>query len=768
LSFPTNALNTDVTFEVIVNGETIKQTIKLTIDSDTFKIVQPILQRDNVSDIFVSDSNIVFKIDDQLYLYENNTVTSLPSVSIESAPKTDSPDVVNPQVYQVSYVPSKIGDSLWAIVVEKSSTTPHYVINIARLNLKTSNAKWLYIENWQDSDSTNEFPVVRYGISSDDSGIICFSGYAYDYNHAIFSQDTPGNLIWIHQTVNGELCKVSNIDVERFSPVVLGVYIYEDLSRIKHYIYACRGRDDGVQIDWVIREIDLSMFTTSWRDYKYALDYLDGSKAYIPVSSSFLFMNNVLYFAHIGRSDRYDYPNLCVFANEKCLNNQWGDVSDKYYLDVCLQFNKEFRLITSYRDITNKVDHIEVFTFDSTNIQQKELFAPPSGAIFGANDKYLYYISLFNDKSYIVTNNFPNSVDMHYLSKGDVSIGAVSLIYASDELYMCENDTLYISEPRFDDDGNVKLYFPARNTNKFSARITGIHPVTSNALGLFFEDGVTLVTSTDVKDAVLSNVTYKAYLYEKTRLPIGCELGSNIVTSYDGQFIYLTTPKGFAALTPEQFLTTNEQKLTFLSDSILKSFERFNDGPVKLYQTKSYILLYKQNDQECLLFDKRYLAWFPWTLPMEIREILTYDGNDYILYDNKIYEFDYNDVDYYDDVDGSHKIPWFIKSQKLHLNAPNYYKKIVSMTFGSAVDNDIDNPIECQMEITNYRKTAHTARKEIVGFKVDLIRTYLKRLRQLTTTEFQYKLESYLDEAIQIPLSLTHITIKYKLAEEVR
>jgi hypothetical protein len=116
--------------------------------------------------------------------------------------------------------------------------------------------------------------------------------------------------------------------------------------------------------------------------------------------------------------------------------------------------------------------------------------------------------------------------------------------------------------------------------------------------------------------------------------------------------------------------------------------------------------------------------------------------------------------------DDGEKIEWFIESQKLHLNANNYYKHIVNMTFASVYDGD--KSLMTNLDVKNYRKQVDNGKNETFFYKINVIRTYVKRLNYSKVCEFQYKLSSNEEQAIPIPLALSNISIKYKIGGQVR
>jgi hypothetical protein len=105
-------------------------------------------------------------------------------------------------------------------------------------------------------------------------------------------------------------------------------------------------------------------------------------------------------------------------------------------------------------------------------------------------------------------------------------------------------------------------------------------------------------------------------------------------------------------------------------------------------------------------------------------------------------------------------------SQKLHFGAINYNKRISSIALSTiATDNTSRN---AKLQIRNYRKKMDDGREEILDYDVHILRTFVKRVNYLKVAEFQYILSADLDNAIQSPFNLTHISIKYNITGAIR
>ena len=107
-------------------------------------------------------------------------------------------------------------------------------------------------------------------------------------------------------------------------------------------------------------------------------------------------------------------------------------------------------------------------------------------------------------------------------------------------------------------------------------------------------------------------------------------------------------------------------------------------------------------------------------------------------------------------------------SQPLHMNAPNYYKNLKQLVFQLLDDNQDNKQHTILIQIQCYRKKLDTKVPELIAFKIDELRTFVKRFNYWKINEIQYALGSDNETAIPTKLRLNGVSIKYELGEEVR
>ena len=263
----------------------------------------------------------------------------------------------------------------------------------------------------------------------------------------------------------------------------------------------------------------------------------------------------------------------------------------------------------------------------------------------------------------------------------------------------------------------------------------------------------------------------KAFTFYKSRIPLGCAKGCDIVTSYDGKYTIFPTKRGLVAMAYQDFVSSSEQALTFLSDNIADEFFSWNKGAVKITMYKYWAVLYRLDTSVAYVLDMRNSSL--WTIEYaKVDQVVEIDKALYVIASNKLHYLDTSEVNYRDDIG---KINWYLTSQKLHFNAINYYKQIQNLTLSAVSQLDvIDDSIAFSMgvnsklDVTNYRKTLSGETDQSIHYNVNLARTYVARLNYLKVNEFQFTIRSYDEQASQLPLMLTNIAIKFKVTGQVR
>ncbi len=325
-----------------------------------------------------------------------------------------------------------------------------------------------------------------------------------------------------------------------------------------------------------------------------------------------------------------------------------------------------------------------------------------------------------------------------------------------DENYFFDNDKLYIS--KYPTEGEFKWYFPNTYTETLPSPAVNALPLSATELVV-----------NCLSDTIIVSKTDNGFTYYKSKVPLQPSKGSDIIYDFTGKYVITPSSRGIALLSYQDFVASTEQTATYITDSIQSTYDVFNNSGIKLAKFKFYVFCYKKNSNEILVFDVRTNSWWPWKLPHDIIQLYVIDDRLHLLSDEE-YEFVTTFDDYYDEL-ANEIVPvnWYVKSQRLHLNANNYLKHISNITLSAVSDNDIGklDTLSMDMIITNYRKQRNELDAQSFEFDIDSVRIYVKKLNYFKVNEFQYLLKSN-DNFIRFPLCLSNITIKYRIAGQVK
>lgn len=219
------------------------------------------------------------------------------------------------------------------------------------------------------------------------------------------------------------------------------------------------------------------------------------------------------------------------------------------------------------------------------------------------------------------------------------------------------NNIVIPNEDRYDLDfqreniDRFLLYFPTENKQSFLSKITNLHRLSDNIIAIFTETDIWYISSTTENGKTLY------YAAKKTKLPIGLRDGDDVVTMLDGQAILLPTPRGIAMLAPQDFVATTDMQISYLSDNIQGTYEKFFEDkdyvqaytpklnpfhfslelkqvslPIKMRVYKYWIIFYKYLSNKCLWYDTRNNTWWPIEVKYPIQNIVCKDRPIFTFY----------------------------------------------------------------------------------------------------------------------------------------
>lgn len=309
---------------------------------------------------------------------------------------------------------------------------------------------------------------------------------------------------------------------------------------------------------------------------------------------------------------------------------------------------------------------------------------------------------------------------------------------------------------------DFEWYFPVYKTQSFDYEITGLHPISTTELAVFQEDSIYYAVPTTI---TYNDVERSAYAYYKSRLPLGCAKGCDIVTSFDGKYTIFSTVRGLVAMAYQDFVSSSEQALNFVSDTILEDYTEWATGAVKITPYKYWLIIYRQDDYKSFVYDMRNGSWWDMEYTKKVHKVLPVGQKVYVVIKARLHYLEGSDNDYHDE---HAMIDWYLVSQKLHFNAVNYYKHVVNLTL-SAISS-ATKEFTCKLNVNIFRKEYNeNVRPDLgIAYKVEMVRVYVRRINYMKLNEFQFILRSDNEAVQQLPLSLTNISIKHRVTGQVR
>ena len=433
--------------------------------------------------------------------------------------------------------------------------------------------------------------------------------------------------------------------------------------------------------------------------------------------------------------------------------------------------------------LTNKYlfDYVDYTNTSAEYTPIKLLFnCIPVGHYYSGNKFDCIYLATENA---LYVSNTNQVIEVSETTTGDTNFILPESDALLENYYFGQGNELYISKIVDDKTGEFKWYLPEISKQTFDSNITNLHPISNSEVAIFFENEVWYSTF-DAETVIAGE--QGIYRYYKSKLQTGCKKGSDVLTTFDGKYTIFASNRGLVAMSYQDYIASTEQSLTYLSDIIYSVFEDYitdskSSNQVKLFKFGYWIIVYKQDSNKGFIFDIRNNSWWPVSCIDNSVKFVNMDNSVKLLSNGNIYELNKLDTNYFD-YDGKKRtnIDWFVKSQKLHLNALNNYKHISNITFVSVHDSNIlqnteynINELDFKLQVNCYRKKINGNINEPndfvnVNYKVETIRTFVQRLNYSKINEFQYQLSSDEENAIEIPLSLNSITIKYKIGGQVR
>lgn len=389
-------------------------------------------------------------------------------------------------------------------------------------------------------------------------------------------------------------------------------------------------------------------------------------------------------------------------------------------------------------------------------------------------------ISIKNDIIYFKYNNKLytnklNSTDIGALiftwrSKNDNYTEVPNLSFEmNSELYLGFGNTLSITANTKSENANtrgeIRLYLPFINDNKFINTISNIINISTTEVAIFFENKIYICKQ--VED---NNIKFGyRYDYIPTKLSTGTRVGDSVINNIEGTYTIFPTRRGLAVMNYQAFMSTTDQALEYITHDIEDRYEKFyfESNKINIVQHRDYLVL-ANGTGHLLIYNLYKQQWWYWEVPENIK-IMSTDQVNLKLISNKLCVF--KEHERYQDfalTPNAKRIEWFIQSQPLHMKAPNYYKNLKQLVFQLLDEGQADKKHSITVQVQCYRKKLDTKVPELINFTIDELRTFVKRFNYWKINEIQYGLADDPETLTPTRLRLNGVSIKYEIGEEVR
>lgn len=341
--------------------------------------------------------------------------------------------------------------------------------------------------------------------------------------------------------------------------------------------------------------------------------------------------------------------------------------------------------------------------------------------------------------------------------------------YSDTELYLAFGSLLQITYNTVDPDDSTKILFnlPKINNQSFISDINAMINISTTEVALFFSNKITICSK--VEDETLGF----RYNYYNTKLSTGVRLGDSVINTLEGSYTIFPTARGLAVMNYQAFMATSDQTIEYITDNIKKLWSKFYEASslsgnqIRIIQHRNR-LIFTNNTKEILIYDLSSSTWWRWEIPVAVLVAISNQTSLKVV--NSTLLIFKDAVQYYDfsESGGFIAIDWFVQSQPLHMNAPNYYKNLKQLVFqfSESQKEDVNKTMLAQIKL--YRKKITVREPETIDFRIEGLRTFVKRFNYWKINEVQWGIAN--DNSTSVPqrLELNGISIKYEIGDEVR
>lgn len=406
---------------------------------------------------------------------------------------------------------------------------------------------------------------------------------------------------------------------------------------------------------------------------------------------------------------------------------------------------------------------------DTWQIDTYNFTDPPIVAITDGNIFYLVQPGFNNTKLPIISNALlpGDTVDITYTVSDSTrpeeykKIPKVS--YSGTELYLGFDNLLQITA-NIKDGTDTYFNLPSINNQSFIDNITGMINISTTEIALFFLHKIIVCSK------VVDETYGYRYDYYNTKLSTGIRLGDSIINTLEGSYTIFPTRRGLAIMNYQAFMATTDQVIQYMTDNVKDMWLEFFDASEEIHIIQHRdILVFTNNTQTILMYNLTQASWWKWEIPVKALIALT-DQDSLRLINEQLLIFK-KSAQYFDLYEkGGNKlaINWYVLSQPLHMKAPNYYKNLKQLIFQLSDSDNTKLPKSMLAQIKLFRKKITLRDPETIMFKIEELRTFVKRFNYWKINEVQWGLSNDDSTATPAPLELNGIGIKYEIGEEVR
>lgn len=482
------------------------------------------------------------------------------------------------------------------------------------------------------------------------------------------------------------------------------------------------------------------------------------------IRRSTLLDNNTVYFYWFSQqTNLYNYRFTELKTQDRTIDNNFYnrtvyrpiDLNNKYLISLA---KAQFRVGVYQHESIASIEQDIFVTYNENEFLNN---------LVGINDDAIYFSHVNDDSTInIYSNYFTDVMTLTYTSPLTVNYLNFDLTTDNEETFFSKDKNVYITK-YIEEDDEYKLYVP--HLQEYDFQVTGLHRLSTTETAVFTANKIYVLSLSEGN-----------YYNHQSKLDVGIKFGASVITSYDGTQLIFPTERGLAVMSYQDFVATTEQQLGFVTDPIITSYKNYYNESESIHLDKYlfYIIMWNKVSNEVWVFDIRTSSWWRQKLPFALQEVLLEKR----LMGDAIYELLTTDREYHDELANgmTQNIDWYFRSQKLYLNAVNYYKHIENITLScveespdtTATDSFVENPrgdrVYVELTTKNYRKYVNSNLPENFHYDVEVIRTFVKRLNYAKVCEFQYQLANSDIEVYRTPLNISNVTIKYKIGGQVR